>query len=202
MKPRIPLLSGIVCVALLTGCANGAQRPPTAAERHLFDVTTNVTEQVLTEPRVITITNELAEIVTITNLVTVTNLVEEYVFKPNERAEAVRGIGEIIGSFFGLGGAFGTGIGAIFSLWAGFRSRTNGKAAAELAQIVETGRALLRSLPQGDQYENAWKQWMVKHQNDTETIAAISKLVAGAVDTDSARGAAAQIQAILNAARS
>lgn len=185
------LLGAALSVCLLSGCASSdsePQRPPSAVEQRFFDVTTNVADQVVTT------TNEQGE------PVITTNRVETYVLTPNTRAGAIQGIGATAGSFFGVGGAVGTALGALFGLWGLYRSRQSTNTSQELAQIIETGRQILRSLPDGAKYEAAWKDWMVKHQAETGSIAAISALVAEVVDNDSARGAAEQIIKLIESA--
>lgn len=204
---KLMLLPFVLSAALLLqGCAGAAsQRPPSPIEQHFFDVTTNQVPVVESVPQVVTVTNEQLEVVTVTNVVTTTNLVESYAFTPNERAQAVQGIGEAAGNVWGVGGIIGTALGALFGLWGMWRSRQSSvmaeDTAAVLVQIIETGRQLLLQLPDGAKYETVWKNWMIKHQADVGKIAEISALVATAVDTESARGAAAGLLDIIKAAK-
>lgn len=197
----LTLLAAAGAAVLLIGCA-ATQRPPAEIEQRFFDVKTNVSQTVEVVPEVIAVTNTAdGTVVPLTNYLTVTNITESYVLTPNEKAQAVTAIGATVGNYWGFGGAAAAIIGGIFGLWGIWRSRQATATNAELAQTIETGRAILRALPNGDKYEAAWKDWMVKHQAETETIATISTLVATAVDSDSARGAADQIVKLIAAAK-
>lgn len=188
------LLCGFLSFGLV-GCGTTAQRPPSPTEQKYFEIQTNYV------PVVVLVTNTPAP-VTNGALVTlsapmvqaVTNQQEQYTFVPNNNAKLVATTGGAVGNVWGVGGAVGGGLLGLFTLWGLFRSRKSAVASAEeLAQIIETGRQILRAMPEGAKYEAAWKDWMVKHQSETQTIAQVSQLVALAVDNDKAKGAAQTI---------
>jgi hypothetical protein len=188
----VPLL-GLIGLMLVTGCGTPGQRPPSPTEQKYFEVVTNLVPLVL----YVTNTTETTETTAGTVAVTpVTNYVEQYDFTPNQNAQATVATGAAVGSIWGAGTTVGAALLGLFTTWGVWRSRKQPVATAEeLAQIIETGRQVLLSLPDGAKYEAAWKDWMVKHQAHTGVISQVSQLVATAVDKDKAKGAA---QAIVN----
>jgi len=184
----------IFAIMGLTGCGTTAQRPPSATEVKYYDIKTNVIEVVAGE-------TSNAQRSTL-NVQPVTNRVEEYTFTPNAHAQLTANTGAAVGNIWGVGAPVGAGILGLFSLWGLWRSRKSAVAsAAELAQIIETGRQVLRAMPNGEKYEAEWKAWMVKHQAETETIAAVSQLVASSVDNEKAKGAAQSIVNLIEASK-
>jgi len=187
---------------LATGCGTTAQRAPSATELKYYDVRTNVIEVVA----VVTNAPETGETLnpqpsTVT-VQTITNRVEQYTLMPNANAQLTASTGAAVGNIWGVGAPVGAGILGLFSLWGLWRSRKSAVAsAAELAQIIETGRQVLRAMPNGEKYEAEWKAWMVKHQAETETIAAVSQLVANSVDNEKAKGAAQSIVNLIEASK-
>jgi hypothetical protein len=180
----VPLL-GLIGLMLVTGCGTPGQRPPSATEQKYFDVVTNVVPVVITGTNPETLETE-----------TVTNYAEQYTLTPNQNASATVATGAAVGSIWGAGTTVGAALLGLFTSWGIWRSRKQPVATSEeLAQIIETGRQVLLSLPDGAKYEAAWKDWMVKHQAQTGVISQVSQLVATAVDKDKAKGAA---QAIVN----
>lgn len=202
---RLPLwLLGLALAGLLLGSAGcAASRPPTAWEQRFFTVTTNVVPVVTVEqPPAISSTNAAGEISeTLPPARPVTNLVERYSFAPNQNAVDVQTTGTAIGSFWGAGGIVGTVLGSLFGLWALFRSRQAQLTATELAQIIETGRQVLLTLPDGAKYEKEWKDWMVKHQAKTDVIASVAQIVSNTVNAEAAKGAAQTIVNLIRAAK-
>jgi len=185
---------------LATGCGTTSQRAPSVTELKYYDVRTNVIEVVA----VVTNAPETGETLnpqpsTVT-VQTITNRVEQYTLTPNANAQLTASTGAAVGNIWGVGAPVGAGILGLFSLWGLWRSRKSAVAsAAELAQIIETGRQVLRAMPNGEKYEAEWKAWMVKHQAETETIAAVSQLVANSVDNEKAKGAAQSIVNLIQA---
>ena len=172
MKITKPLLLALhlSLITLLSACAT--QPPPSALEQKLFNVQTNYIPVVLLQTNIVLATNYVADPaapeagaplpVIVTNYVFVpaTNLAPQYAFSPNTNAAAIAQAAGSVGDFWGVGGIAGTAAGALFSLWAWVRNRQAGLTAATLAQVVETGRQLLLSLPHGEQYDDAWKSWI------------------------------------------
>lgn len=191
------LLLGLLALGA-TGCSTtGGQRPPTNGEVKYYDITTNVVEVVALRTNRTEATETTPASVTVTP---VTNRQEQYTFVPNAAAQLTAATGTAVGNIWGVGGAVGGGILGLFTLWGLWRSRKNSVAtAAELAQIIETGRQLLLTMPDGAKYEAAWKAWMVKHQAQTQTISQVAQLVALSVDNDKAKGAAQSLVNLIDA---
>jgi hypothetical protein len=193
----VPLL-GLIGLLLVTGCGTTGQRPPSVTEQKYYDVVTNVVPVVVTA--------ETSNIQHPTSNVEgpkpATNFVEQYTLTPNANAQAVVATGAAVGSIWGAGTTVGAVLLGLFTSWGIWRSRKQPVATAEeLAQIIETGRQVLLSLPDGAKYEAAWKDWMVKHQAHTGVISQVSQLVATAVDKDKAKGAAQAIVNLIQAAQ-
>jgi len=191
------LVCGFLSFGLI-GCST-PQRPPNATEQKYFEIKTNVVEVVTVVTNIVPATETTTAAIRIEP---VTNQVEQYTFTPNANAQLVATTGAAVGNVWGVGGAVGGGILGLFTLWGLFRSRKQAVAtAAELAQIIETGRQLLRAMPNGAQYEAAWKAWMVKHQAETQTISQVAQLVSLSVDNDKAKGAAQTLVNLIEAER-
>lgn len=204
IAPPLSLL--LICGFLsfgLVGCST-PQRPPSLTEQKYFDVKTNVVEVVTVVTNTVEATETTPAVVTVTP---VTNRVEQYDFTPNQNASAVATTGAAVGSIWNpvAGGVVGAVIAGLFSLWGLFRSKKREAdqqiTAMELAQIIETGRQVLLSLPDGAKYEAAYKDWMVKHQAKTDVIAQVAQIVAAGVDNEKARGAAQTIVNLIRATK-
>ncbi len=218
---RLFLLLPLFC---LIGCASTV---PTAFERTFATVETNyvpilvlhtnIVTQVQTNVQTVTVTNQIGVAVPVftTNLVTVqqTNVTavtvtnEQYVLTPNGTAKAVAGGLGMAGNMVapGFGGLVTSGVLGLLTLWFGYRNRQfAGKndaltqSAGVLAQIIETGREVLATTPQGKDASNAFTSWMVSHQAETDTIATITKLVRDNVDNGEAQNAARKILELIN----
>lgn len=187
---------------LATGCGTPAQRAPSATELKYYDVKTNFIEVVAVVSNAPAAGETSNAQRSTLNVQPVTNRVEEYTFTPNAHAQLTANTGAAVGNIWGVGAPVGAGILGLFSLWGLWRSRKSAVAsAAELAQIIETGRQVLRAMPNGEKYEAEWKAWMVKHQAETETIAAVSQLVANSVDNEKAKGAAQSIVNLIESSK-
>lgn len=186
MKPRNAVL--ILALSLLmVGCAS--TKPPSAVESHFFTIVTNYVPVVF-ETNVVVVNEEG---IPITNRVTLTNYVEGYDFKANTNATAVVETGTAIGNFFGVGGLVGTILAALFGLWGKMRSTQALKTAGVLAEIIEAGRKVLSTTPQGQNLEMQWVAWMSKHQTETGVVLEVAKLLKQVVNAESAQKVADQI---------
>lgn len=183
--------------SLLTLCAcTGCASAPTSAERFLFDIRTNYTprvEYVTNQVPVVVeqiryVTNEVAGIVTVTSTTNqtvsavehiqpVTNWVATVNWEPSTNATAIAQTGKAIGDPFGVGGIVGIALSGIFGLWGTIRSRRARKAAAVLAQGIETGRALLRDTPQGRDLDAEFVAWLERNQTATGVIREVLPIV-------------------------
>ncbi len=212
----VALTAGLLCIS--AGCAT---KPPTAFESKLFTIQTNFVPVLVTQTNVVTQTNQVQQIVWQTNLVagvptpapistqmvvnvswttnvvTATNLIAQYEYAPGTNAAAITQAGGAIGNLFGVGGLVSTALTGLFGLWAGLRSSKNAKTAAALAQIIETGRQLLATTPQGAALDEKWKTWMIQHQADAGVISQVSQIVANVVDNETAKAAALQIAGLM-----
>lgn len=183
---------------LVAGCST-TQRPPSALEQHFFNVETNTVPIVIVQTNIVWLTNDAGAVLATNTTILRTNQAETYAFTPNERADAVTQIGRAVGSPFGVGELVGMGLAALFGLYGTLRSRKANKTAAVLAQIIETGRAVLQSTPQGQQLDERWVQWMQRHQAEAGVMQEVIALLAKVVDTDSAKGVATDLVGIMDA---
>lgn len=187
MKPRNLILSLAIALAVL-GCTT--TKPPTAVENTFFTVVTNYVPIVV--PQVVYVTNE-AGTAWQTNVVYKTNWAEGYTFSPNTNASAVIETGTAIGNFFGVGGLVGTILAALFGMWARLRGNQAVKTAGVLAEIIEAGRKVLASTPQGTSLESNWVAWMSKHQTETGVILEVAKLLKQVVSNETAQKVADEL---------
>lgn len=206
---------------LFYGCAT---RPPSRLESRFLDtvtnppvvtvitnvipvtiIKTNVVELTITNLQGITqlITNYSVIPVQIlqTNIATITNVPTTYSFTPGAGAKEVQGIGTAIGNLFGVGGLVGTGLGALFSLYAGIRGRRSYNAAADTAQVVETVRQFIKNLPNGQVYDSALVQWMQAHQAEAGVLNDVVAILQREVSNADAKDAAAKVMDTITALR-
>jgi hypothetical protein len=173
MKKELLLLVAVLPL-LITSCVGA----PTTLEEALFNITTTEV------PIVSTTTNVVGGVEVVTSE---TNWVEAFDFTPNEKSTAIVETGTNIGNFFGVGGIVGTLLSALLGIWAKSRSNSNRKTAAILAQVIEAGRKVMSTTPQGAQLESQWTAWMMKHQTEAGVILEVSKLLKQVVDKESAQ---------------
>jgi hypothetical protein len=195
MKTR--LLLPIACLTILSGCALAGPRPPSGIEQTFFTVVTNYVPIVTSTTTVLVVTNE-SGVTWVTNVIRETNWAEGYNFTPNDNAEMVAETGTTVGNFFGVGGIVGTLLTAAFGIWAKLRSNNAMKMAGVLAQIIEAGRKVLISTPQGQQLENQWVSWMSRQQIDSGVILEVNKLLKAVIDPESAKLAAHDLIELAN----
>jgi hypothetical protein len=165
----------------IVGCAS--TKPPSAFEEHFFTVITNYVTVVTTNEQI----SAGPDGVLVTNPVIVTNIYEGYDFAPNTNATALIETGERIGDFWGVGGLVGTILAGLFGVWARMRGNQAQKTAGVLAQVIEAGRKILATTPQGQGLETQWVAWMSKHQTETGVVLEVAKLLKQVVDKDTAQ---------------
>jgi hypothetical protein len=169
---RAGLLGALVLVVVAAGCAG----PPSRLELKYFNVRTNL-------PSGLEDTNG--------NLGTGP---ADYSFEPNAAAQDVANTVGWVTGMFGPWGEMATVVsGWLFGLYATVRSSKSSKVAGVLAQVIETGRQVLASTPQGAALGEQWKQWMVMHQAEAGVLSEVSKLLDSAVDPASAKYVAGQL---------
>lgn len=225
MKTRIiPLLITLNSVLLLStlmelGCAS---RPPTKFEQGVFDIKTNIVPVIevktniipvtIVQTNVVTVTNEIGvldfktNLVPVflyeTNVVTTTNLVESRVLTPGAGAKKIQEVGGAVGNIFGVGGLVSTGLGALFGIWGYLRSKKSLLTAGNLSQTIETMREFIKTLPNGQQYDNELVNWMTTNQANAGVLQSVLGLIQEQVDNRDAKDAAAHIQNIIQALQS
>ena len=181
MKPKLLLLF-VLPILLACGCAGA----PNAVEKEFFNIESSLVPIVTWETNVVQLQSPTGPILQ-TNVASVTNWFEALDFTPNENAQAVVETGTNIGNFFGMGGIVGTLLSLTFGVWAKLRSNTNRKTAGILAQVIEAGRKVMGTTPQGKQLESQWVAWMSKRQTETGVVLEVSKLIKQVVDKESAQ---------------
>jgi len=165
---------------------------------------TNVIDVVSQKVVPVLVTNYESVPIWETNVVTQTNLVAAHTYTPNTNAAAIAGIGKAIGDPFGVGGLVGTLVAGLFAGWAAYRNRQNSTratnaelSAAVLAQIIETGRNVLKTTPQGAELDAKFKSWMIEHQAATGVLEQVSGMLSQVVDNQSARMVAAELARLI-----
>lgn len=181
-----------LALVLIAGCTT----PPTALEQHFFDVATNRVPVVTAETNTVWVTNAVGA-AQVTNVIWRTNEVDAYVLTPNERADTIAELGRAIGAPFGVGELVGMALAGLFGIYGTLRSRKANKTAAVLAQVIETGRIVLQSTPQGQALDERWVRWMQQHQAEAGVMQEVMRLLASAVNTDSAKGVAGALCQIM-----
>jgi len=153
-------------------------RPPTALESGIFNVTTNYAP-VVTQY----VTNGVP--------VYVTNIIPQYQYSATgQGAQDIKGVAGTIGTLFGAGGVATTAVSGLLALWGYLRSSKNYATAANTAQLVETLRQFIKSLPNGTAYDSALTQFMTQHQNEAGVLAQVTQILASEVSNPDAKVAA------------
>lgn len=167
MKKLIILFTSI---SLLVGCSV-LKSPPTATEKGIFNVQTNV----------VPTTNFVAQAFpdgTIAQVPQVTQSTN-YTLIPKP---AITSTANWVGALFGPYGTVGAlALSGILGIWGRMRSTqasTLSAVADNSVQVIETARNILKSLPNGAQISTQFDNWMMKHQQD----AGIANEIAAIVD--------------------
>ena len=182
MKTKVLFCSLLLALTTI-GCAGA----PTKTEKALFNI------QTIQVPIVTSITSVVDGLTVVSHQ---TNWIEGYDFSPGQTASSIVETGTNIGNLFGVGGIVGTLLSAVFGVWAKLRSNTNRKTAAVLAQIIEAGRKVMTTTPQGQAAEGQWVRWMSKHQTEAGVVLEVSKLLKQVVNKESAQVVADQLIAM------
>ncbi|RPJ19252.1 MAG: hypothetical protein EHM35_20890 [Planctomycetaceae bacterium] len=192
------LSTAFLLLLALTGCSSA----PTRLERKFFDITTNTFPQVTLVTNIVSIspTNSLPmsptgklstlkpQLGSQTNVVTVTNLIEAYTYTPNTNSAVLVATAARAANLFGPWGELvGVLLGGLIGGYGLLRSSRASKTAAALAQIIETGRQVLQSTPQGQVLDAKWKIWMMQHQAEQGVMLDVIRLLHNAVDSQSAK---------------
>lgn len=222
MKKNKLIALSVVPVALASGLLVSCQTgPPSRLESKFFDITTNYVPQVvvvtnvtpvyLTNVVTIQQTNVMVdkrvEVYPVTNLTTLityktnyelaTNYIPAYTFTPNTNAATVVETGKAAGDLFGFGGIVAAILGGAFGLYGKMRSTKALNTAGVLAQVIQVGRDILKTTPQGQALDSQWKNWMIQHQLETGVIQQVVGLLDRVVDDESAREVAAEIAKLI-----
>lgn len=153
------------------------------------------------------VTNLVASSVPVTNYLIVTNLTPVIQMTPSTNAVATASlIGAAVNNVVpGFGSLITEGLLGALAVFLGFRARRMSgqnnalsQVAGTLAQTIETAREVMSKTPQGQEAANAFTQWMVSHQAETNTIADITNIVRTWTNNTEAQAAAAQILALIN----
>lgn len=201
-----PFAAAALCFAV-GGCST-LSGPPSALESALFNVETNHVQEVTTAtntvPVVLPVTVASGETVLVTNyaerVVYVTNSVPVYTFSPGERVEAVRDSAQQIGNLIapGSGTLIGLVVGGVASIWASIRSARSRKLAAGMAQAIETARKVLQTTPQGQAADQAFVQWLKRHQTEQGVMIEVLKLIQKTVNDKDAERVAGEISRLIS----
>lgn len=205
--------STLACFAL-SGCkALSGQSPPSGIEGQFFDVQTNWVEKVnyqtntvlVTNVVPVNMTNEIGKVIVVTNevivpqyeLTTVTNFIESYQFTPGTNTLAsVKDTSGIIDTYApGVGSLAGGIVIGLLALWGKLRSYK--KTGTVLAQNIESIREFVKTLPNGEKYDQAIVEFIRDHQRETGTLDAIVKLLERQMSHPQAVASVAEIKMLL-----
>lgn len=212
------VLAGILTsLLLLTGCEttpNGFDRLFMDITTNAPTITTHTLTNWVSVTNTFTRTNELSltNFVTgertITNFVTQTQTVNSnpvilsvvitnpptYNYTPNTNADKLKEGAGLIGNMVapGVGGPVASGVvGLLLTGYAWIRGNKHRDTSAALAQGIETAREVIRTaVPNGNQYDAAFVDWLKAHQLEEGVLKQVGVLLAKSVDPEKASGAA------------
>lgn len=220
-------IMGIMAAVLLSGCAFMGRNPsaPTKVESALFTTVTNYVQQTNVVQQVVPVYSNVVQTVTVTNVVPgqapvvvqtnfLTQTVDHYLtntvtivvsnvpaytetVKPTTAA-SVQAAGSALNMFIpGVGGLVSSGVLGLLSLWGYLRSSKLGDTSAALAQEIETVRAFLQQLPNGQAYDTALVNFLQAHQAEEGVAGQVLQLLAKEVSNPDAQIAATEVQRTL-----
>jgi len=184
-------------------------KPPTAAERLIYQVQTNwatVTLNVtntIVQTNVITIgTNVTQVVVTNASVTPITTQEAEYTMTTSPTTTAVvQGAGAALNTVApGIGSMVSMGILALLAVWAHLRGISATNTSQSLAQEIEALREFIQTLPSGAKYDVAITSWLQSHQVETGVATQVLGLLANQVSNPDAKAAVTEIQATIAAA--
>lgn len=212
MKIKHIIVSVLITAALVLGvtaCAtSGPQSPPTALDKALFQITTNVVVQT----NLVTLTNRVQQIVPVTNLqnqvvlstnfVTVTNLatvvapVTNYVYATSPTVTStVTDVTSMFGPWGTVAGLIATlGLG-VFAKFKSQQLNTMTDVAGQAQQAIVTAQNVIKAMPNGAAYAATFNTWLQAHQTDVDLAQEVAQVVNDYVDHPTATTAAAGIVA-------
>ncbi len=205
------LLATLVPMGLFVLALGGCKAAPTALEQRFFTVVTNYVPVVVTNTVFVTntvtavLTNSTGAVWSTTNISVSatpsigTNWAAAYDFRPNASAAELGTVGKAIGDPFGAGGIVELVLGGAFALWGIVRSNRAAKTSAALAQIIEVGRNVLATTPQGAALEEQWVSWMTKHQKERGVVTDVVRLLENTMDPLEARTQAKKLAELVAA---
>lgn len=178
----------------------------------MYNIETNVVQQVVTRTNTITETNIVnvpgpsgvpifqTNYVTEARTVTVTNQVEEYKYNPKpETTSTVTQLGSAVAPFTAGWGSIISGVLiGVYGFWAHLRSTKKGDTNLALTQEIEAIRDFILTLPQGSKIDTAVTQFMQQHQTEAGVAQEVLKLIAGNTTNPTAIGVATQLQEAIN----
>lgn len=203
--------------ALLAGCAG---TPPSRVESMFLDTRTNYVDVPVLKTNQVTITNYQTEVVQHTNVTTdhqiivttLTNIIPVFVpsnytvwqtqqmvagydYAPKTNVvSGIQTVGGIAGSFTPWGSFVGGALVSLLGLYAKLRS--SNKAIGSLAQGIETAREILVTMPNGQQYDDAYVKWLQDHQKEIGVFRALLPVIEN-VDNPAAQTVAREIRDVL-----
>lgn len=181
---------------LVAGCASaGPQAPPTAFDKAVLDVTTNV----VTVTNLVTVTNTSYATVTTTNtvgqLVTVTNVVQipelvpmvvtntTYNYAPKASiVDTANMLGPLAGPWGALAATALAGVLGIFAKAKSSQASTMEAVAANSQQALATARSVIAAIPNNQAITASFNSWLAAHQADTDIAKELATVVDDYVD--------------------
>lgn len=190
----------------LAGCANLGLKPPTKLESKLFDVQTNVVQNVTWSTNLVTVTNTVtltnaagvvssAPVITATPVVLqTTNFQTNYAFTPGQTAATASGVAGAAGGLFGWGGLASTAVAGLFSLYAGIRSKQSNQVAGALTQGIEVAKSVMAQVPGGGQkLVDSFTARLAKNQQTLGIAGDVAGLIDKYVDPETADAHATKV---------
>ncbi len=188
---------------LLPACSTA----PTRFDQKFYDIQTNQVPRVVLVTNTIAVpatpladanTNHATAITWQTNIVAITNFLETYTYAPNTNAAQLVSTVSRTTSLLGPWGELaGIVLGGMLGAYGLIRSSRAAKTAGVLAQIIETGRQVLQSTPQGQALDQQWKLWMMQHQAEQGVVLDVIKLLDNVVDEPSAKLTAQELISLM-----
>lgn len=203
----------LALVALLAeGCAAFGPNPspPTKFEQTIYDVKTNVVQQVVIRTNFVTqivpvavfqtnsvgvlLTNYVTVSQVVPQYVTITNTTETYLLTPKASTVADTQVAGSVSNLMvpGSGGLVAGILAGLFTMWGKLRSSK--QTGSALAQNIETMREFLKTLPNGSKYDLVLTTFMQAHQAEAGVLNQVLDILNNTVSNAQAQGSVKEIQ--------
>lgn len=183
-------LPAIALLTVLVGCAHGQ---PSAIERTIYDVRTQIVAVVTLKTNYV-IAPGTTNLVPVA-IIPVTNYAEQYQLEPKQAVTSGIVTASGVAGTFGIGwaGALGTLLAMAYAGWAEYRNSRKKKTLTAFGQHIETAREVIKLQPGGVAMEERFMDSIQSEQVKAGVKSEAAEVASNRVDTREAKETAASV---------